>query len=344
MNTDARKIIDKGSAAAFFMRLGAALLVLKLATVAVQYAISYGIIGFASYDTYYHLATEAWWFNWLLSLIPLYCVAMPLFLLLLPKPVHTELERPAKKRMGAGALIGALCMCICVLYVGNIMGSSISSTVSELLGKTAENPLASLAGEGVIPMIATVLFGVIIGPVGEEIIFRRFIADRVAPFGEGLAILFSGLTFGLFHGNLFQFFYAFFIGCLLTFVRVRTGRDLYNMILHSAVNFFGMVVSPWALSGERLAVMERIAADPASMTEADIMLLLPTVFFAIAAFAVFVAGTVIFIVALSKGKFRSGGAPRLAVEGGTAKAIWLNPCVLISLVFMALFIVLYFVR
>lgn len=329
--------VKREGACAFFSRIGLAVIALQLVTFIVQYAVSYGIIFGASYDAYATLMNNTWWFIWLLSLLPLYGVALPIFYLLLPKPVG-NLPPVERKKMGVGSLIAAFIMCIFAMYAGNLIGSNLSVALAELLGRDALNPVSSLVGEGIVPFVATVLFGVILGPMGEELIFRRLLTDRLAPFGEGVAVLFSGLAFGLFHGNLFQFFYAFFIGCLLAFIRVRTGRDLYNILLHSALNFFGMVVSPAVLSAERLTLLEQIASDPTLMTEDALMELAPLLIFVLAAIGVFFAGIVLFIVALARGKFRLK-RPAIAVECGTRRAFWLNPYVITALAIMLALIV-----
>ena len=75
----------------------------------------------------------------------------------------------------------------------------------------------------------------------EELVFRKFIIDRIRPYGEFLAVLFSALTFGMFHGNFYQLFYAFAIGFVLAFIYVRTKNIIYPVILHIAFNTYSVV-------------------------------------------------------------------------------------------------------
>jgi len=51
------------------------------------------------------------------------------------------------------------------------------------------------------------------------------------------------LVFGLFHGNLVQFAYAFFLGMFFGFIYIKTKNIIYPIILHMIVNFFGSFVS-----------------------------------------------------------------------------------------------------
>lgn len=61
--------------------------------------------------------------------------------------------------------------------------------------------------------------------------------------------------FGLFHGNLSQFFYAALLGLLLGYVYLRTGRLRLPMLLHGTVNLLGSIVAPALLSRADLGAL-----------------------------------------------------------------------------------------
>ena len=82
-------------------------------------------------------------------------------------------------------------------------------------------------------MIATF----VIAPIGEELFFRGVImgyAKRYMP--PAFAILFQGVLFGLYHGNIVQGIYACILGCLLGFVAYKADTLLASMILHFSIN------------------------------------------------------------------------------------------------------------
>ena len=82
-------------------------------------------------------------------------------------------------------------------------------------------------------MIATF----VIAPFGEELFFRGVImgyAKRYMP--PAFAILFQGVLFGLYHGNIVQGIYACILGCLLGFVAYKANTLLASMILHFSIN------------------------------------------------------------------------------------------------------------
>lgn len=83
----------------------------------------------------------------------------------------------------------------------------------------------------------------IVAPIFEEIFFRKLLIDRTIKYGATLSIILSATLFGLFHGNLNQFFYTFFIGGFFAYVYIKTGKIIYPIILHAIINFSGSVIS-----------------------------------------------------------------------------------------------------
>ena len=78
---------------------------------------------------------------------------------------------------------------------------------------------------------------IIIAPIGEELLFRGLIQHYgFKNFAPVLAIGLQGLVFGLYHGNIIQGTYAFFMGIVLGFVAYKLGSILYSIVLHISVN------------------------------------------------------------------------------------------------------------
>jgi len=78
---------------------------------------------------------------------------------------------------------------------------------------------------------------IFIAPIGEELLFRGLIQHYgFKNFAPVLAIGLQGLVFGLYHGNIIQGTYAFFMGVVLGFVAYKLGSILYPIVLHISVN------------------------------------------------------------------------------------------------------------
>ena len=133
----------------------------------------------------------------------------------------------------------------------------------------------------------------------EELVFRKCLLDRLGRYGEKTPLLFSALCFGLFHMNLYQFFYATALGLVFGYVYLRSGRLRYPVFLHMIINFMGSVVAPWVLSCldlEKLqAFSESTSPDPAVAMELLPGLLLYLGYLALLG-TLFIAGLVLLIV------------------------------------------------
>lgn len=189
------------------------------------------------------------WGMWLLTFAPLYLIAVPIGLLLLRKVPAKPLE---KHDLKPSRYIVTAIICIFMMYAGNILGTIITVLLQLLPGVSAGNPILGYATDNTL--LPKVLFMVILAPVIEEYIFRKQLIDRMHIYGEKLAVVTSALMFGLFHGNLSQFFYAFALGLVFGYVYLKTGKLRYSIGLHMLINLLGSVIGPFFL--EKVAVVD----------------------------------------------------------------------------------------
>ncbi len=86
------------------------------------------------------------------------------------------------------------------------------------------------------------LVTVLLGPAAEEIIFRGMTYRRIREYlGVLPGILLSAVLFGLFHGNMLQFLYAFPVGCLLALLYEKGGDLKFCIGTHMALNLLAIV-------------------------------------------------------------------------------------------------------
>ena len=104
--------------------------------------------------------------------------------------------------------------------------------------------------------LGIVLYG-LAAPFSEELVFRGIIYGKARDiFGAPAAMVFSGLIFGIYHGNLVQGIYAAFLGTVLAWTMEHTGTLLAPMIFHgignitvflliNAAGLGGALARPW---------------------------------------------------------------------------------------------------
>lgn len=230
--------------------------------------------------------------GFLVSMLPMYAIAMPIMALLIRTVPAAPIE---KKKLSVGKILIAMLMTLSVMYLSNLLGTLITQIIASLKGSNVNNTLITVV-DNVHPL-TTIIIMVILAPIAEELIFRKLLIDRLVSYGEGTAILFSGLMFGLFHGNLNQFVYAFALGIFLGFIYVKTGNVLYPIFLHMFVNFNGSFLSVQLLKNTGLTSISTI--DPTEMTEVMMQhlpqLAILCIYFLIY-FACIIAGAILLIV------------------------------------------------
>ena len=190
-----------------------------------------------------------------------YIIAFPIFLLL-ARTVKGE-PKKVKERLSVGRFLLLFVVAEGVMLGVASISSLCSSLFDRMLGISGENPIDALLGES--NLIITFVCTCILAPIFEELIFRKIMMDRLSAFGGGVAICFSAVAFGLFHGNFSQIFYATAVGIVLGYVYHRTGKVIYTVILHGMLNFVGGILPlevDWmSTESERIRALAEAGAE-----------------------------------------------------------------------------------
>lgn len=168
-----------------------------------------------------------------LNALCIYGVGTPVICLTIRK---AKSEMPAKSKMKFSTLFGIFAVIIMFTEVGSLISTYLTSAIQMISGKSVVDSTSAIISS--TEWYVTLFFVGVLGPIFEELIFRKIILSRLLPFGQLTAILFSAGAFALFHGNLYQIFYAFAFGAVCGYVFVKTGKLIYTIILHMAVNIF----------------------------------------------------------------------------------------------------------
>ena len=277
----------------------------------------------------------------MISMLPMYLIGMPI-LIVLVKTVPAE--KVEKKKMKAGHFVLAALMCFGLAYASNFIGTILTTVIGMLKGGMVQNAIMNIATS--INVLLAVLFMVICAPLIEEYVFRKLIVDRTIKYGQGVAVLLSGLMFGLFHGNLNQFIYAFAIGCFLAFLYVKTGNLKITIIIHMIFNFLGGVVSVKLLE---MIDMERYMEIVQSGMDMDALMIYMSenavgwicyMMFALFIFATIITALVLFIVSIVKNKFVFEQGQVAIPKGKRFRTVILNVGMLIYCIFWTAVIII----
>ncbi|MBQ8302074.1 MAG: CPBP family intramembrane metalloprotease [Clostridia bacterium] len=226
---------DKKVAIKAFSRCHIATFAYVLIGIALIYIAQFVTMAIVGYDGLITLSENPYYI-WGLQVAALYVIAFPLFWLMIRKLPSAKRERSKMdiKEFGIIFLISQA-----VTLLGSILSSWITSIVEIFLGHEIPDTTSELISQ--TPIWLIILVVVIIGPIVEEMIFRKALIDKLSIYGDRLAILVSAIGFGLFHGNLYQLFYATALGLILGYMYTKTRNSLYNCLMHMAINFMGTI-------------------------------------------------------------------------------------------------------
>lgn len=238
------------------------------------------------------------------SLIIVYLFGMLIVWLLTKNMPKTKFE---KNKYSVGKFIKIIVASFGAAGIGVIIGLPLHLLFSLPFGADpTRGGVSDLMFNGNYPLTAFLV--VICAPVFEELLFRKFLIDRLAVKGKLLAILTSGICFGLFHGNFQQAFFATFLGWIFAYVYTKTGKIHYTMILHAVINgtsmFITVPLARWYLKMyDEMLANEAFAS--AGVTE-DILLMVLAALLIIGCFLVLatlaLAGVIVLIVQIANKK------------------------------------------
>ena len=238
------------------------------------------------------------WGQFAVMMLPWYLTIVPVALLLLRT---NTLGIPPKRRLRPGKTLALLPMSYSLVFLGSLMGNVVILFITLIRRQAPQGGTVQFLTTA--DPLPTFVFAVLLAPVIEEVLFRKFLVDALYPYGELPAILISGSAFGLFHGNFQQFFYAAMLGCLFAFVYCRTGNIWYTVGLHAFINFIGTTVSRFLL--DRFDIQAMLRGDTSVLTK-DPAALIGLLIYLMLLMALVVTGISLFIWYARKTRFRRG--------------------------------------
>lgn len=157
------------------------------------------------------------------------------FFLIRKKKVTEELDirKTSGKKMIAAAL-GALFV---IFFVNNVMGLLVPEDSLEAFEEASSALYA-------YPLWQAILANVILVPILEEVIFRGLLFSRLLKAMPSVVVaLITSIIFSLMHGQIVWMIFAFVVGMLLSFVRIKSGSITPTILMHVMINGYATLVS-----------------------------------------------------------------------------------------------------
>lgn len=170
------------------------------------------------------------WLPLLIAYLVFFGIVFPLAALLLRR---LPVAAPEKGKISARHFFAFLP----ILYLCSYVGSQLSQWLIALLADAFGLQMGSALGTLLLTHPLVMVFILLVAaPLCEEWFFRKLLLDRACIYGEKLAIFVSALLFACYHTSVYQFFYAFFVGLILGYLYLRTGKLWVTVLMHAVFN------------------------------------------------------------------------------------------------------------
>ena len=148
--------------------------------------------------------------------------------------------QPENRRWSAGKLLAA---CLFAAALGHLLSTGIAASgFSEIFSGYTDQAAAAFEGQNLLLLTAAT---VILAPLAEEMIFRGMTYRRARSYlGPAGGALISAALFGVYHGNMVQFLYAFVMGLLFAAFCEKSGSILPAVLGHGAANLWAIASTP----------------------------------------------------------------------------------------------------
>lgn len=298
----------------FFSKIGFNYLIFGVASLIIQ-IIVINILGLTNYNILNN-------YNALIIVTAIcnYILPFPVLFFLMRKIEKQDLE---KESLTIKKFLLYLAITFTLMWIGNMIGLAITTVIGSLFHTEITNPVQTLINSTDIWL--NLILVSVLGPIFEEIFFRKFLIDRTIKYGARVSIILSAVIFGFFHGNLSQFFYAFLLGGFFAYVYIRTGKIIYTITLHIIVNLMGSVVSLFVVQSVQTFVSNTYATM-------DLVTIIIYILLMITAFFVGLVG----LLSYKKGKF-NGSKTQIALKN-PLKTSLLNPGMILFILFYVIII------
>ncbi len=166
------------------------------------------------------------------SMLVPYAIALPIFLFIIKKMSIKKIERKdfSTKHLAMAFVIqSGYGFPVCV--IGNIICTILGFGTGSGMATELQNNFWFYA-----------FILLIFNPIFEELLFRKYVLERLLPHGETFAIILSAIMFALPHSisqGIPQMFYTFILGYVWSYITVKSGKLRYAIVLHGLSNLWG---------------------------------------------------------------------------------------------------------
>lgn len=168
-------------------------------------------------------------------------IAIPTFIIIKASGQRLDYFLPFNKTKGktlAALTVAGMAVCMLAQIIPTILGINLS-----LFGIDIFSNLDSETPVSAIDFIMSAICTAVLPALVEELAFRGLVLGALKKHGDMFAVIASSFLFAMLHGNFVQIPFAFIVGLVLGFVRVKTDSMLPAIMIHFSNNFFAVIIT-----------------------------------------------------------------------------------------------------
>ena len=209
-----------------------------VAYIIIQAVVSGALLTFDLYDLYLNNALFQYSFS--IIGVSFAAVAVPFGVMaLINKKKYTSPLIPSKvlkpQKVLAWICFGMLCCCISQVVVSFIVTFFQTFLGLELQSSEVTEP------DSVFSSVMCLISLAIIPALCEEFAMRCCSLQLLKKYGKGFSVVAVSIVFGLLHGNVVQFIFAFSVGLILGYITVTTDCIVPAVFIHALNNSMSVV-------------------------------------------------------------------------------------------------------
>lgn len=199
---------------------------------------SFGVIDLTA--EYYGLSNTAY----LILNMVLYLLFLPVPALITAVVAKSRVHPFPAKKVGGGLLACLFLAGMGLAVLSNLLSGFLMDFLTALGVPYPEFPdTMELTATS---LVLNILSTAVLPALAEEFIFRGYIQGALKPFGNGIAIVLSAFLFGIFHGNILQFPFAFLMGLVFGWLFAATGSIWPCILVHFGNNLMSVLLDWFA--------------------------------------------------------------------------------------------------
>lgn len=170
-----------------------------------------------------HLVTE----SGIPSLVGIFLGFFALLLFRGKNQIVNDLQQE-DKRMNLPLFLQFLCCFMAIQMIFSVV-SNLFEMLFNLFGYTLSAQID--AATSTSTTFSMFLYGSLLGPIMEELVFRGALLRSLEKYGKTFAIIVSSVMFGIYHGNITQGIFAAAVGLVLSYIALEYSMK-WTILLH----------------------------------------------------------------------------------------------------------------